>query len=96
MREPAAVAVGGSIVSVAVKSFLRGRHDHYALCPQDRQWFPPLYTEGKCPLCGEATPGEEESLPLLLRVDRFDLGLAALAVSSLAMVVLVLFMYFRA
>jgi hypothetical protein len=83
-------------VSVAVKSVLRRRHDHYALCPQDGHWFRPLYTEGRCPLCGEAAPGEEESLPLLLRVDRFGLGLAALAVSSLAMVVLVLYMYFRA
>jgi hypothetical protein len=83
-------------VSVAVRSVVRRRRDQYALCPQDGLWFRPLYTEGKCPLCGEAAPGDEESLPLLLRVDRFGLGLATLAVSSLAMVVLVLFMYFRA
>ena len=83
-------------MSVAVRSVFRRRQDHYARCPQDGHWFRPLYTEGKCPLCGEAAPGEEESLPLLLRVDRFGLGLAALTVSSLAMVVLVLFMYFRA
>ena len=83
-------------MSVAVRSVLRRRHEHYALCPQDGLWFRPLYTEGKCPLCGEAAPGDEKSLPLLLRVDRFGLGLAALAISSLAMIVLVLFMYFRA
>ena len=84
-------------MSVAVRSVLRRRHDNYAVCPQDGLWFRPLYTEGKCPLCGEAAPGgEESSLPLLLRVDRFGLGMAALAVSSLAMVTLVLFVYFRA
>jgi hypothetical protein len=83
-------------VSVAVRSVLGRRHDHYALCPQDGLWFRPLYTEGKCPLCGEAAPGEEQALPLLLRIDRFGLGLAALALSSLAMAALVLFTYFRA
>ncbi|MGZ4417366.1 MAG: hypothetical protein ACXVRV_04225 [Gaiellaceae bacterium] len=41
-------------------------------------------------------PGGDESLPLLLRIDRFGLGMAALALSSLVMAALVLFMYFRA
>jgi hypothetical protein len=83
-------------VSVAVKSVLRRRQDHYALCPEDGLWFRPLYTGGKCPLCGEAASGDEQSLPLLLRIDRFGLGMAALAVASVAMATLVLITFFRA
>jgi hypothetical protein len=41
-------------------------------------------------------PGEEPSLPLLLRVDRFGLGMAALTVASVAMATLVLITFFRA
>ena len=82
-------------MSVAVKSLLRRRQEQYALCPQDGFWFRPLYTGGKCPLCGEAAPNGEQSLPLLLRVDRFGLGLAALVITSVAMAALVLVMYFR-
>lgn len=83
-------------MSVAVKSLVRRRQDQYALCPEDGFWYRPLYTGGKCPLCGEAAPGGEPELPLLLRIDRFWLGMAALALSSAAMIALVLFMYFRA
>lgn len=83
-------------MSVAVRSFVGRRRDHYVLCPTDGFSFRPLYTDGKCPLCGEAAPGGEPSLPLLLRLDRFWLGMAALVLSSLAMAALVLFMYFRA
>jgi hypothetical protein len=83
-------------VSVAIRSPIRRRHDRYALCPEDGFWFRPLYTGGKCPLCGEPAPGGEPSLPLLLRIDRFWLGMGALALSSLAMAALVLFTYFRA
>jgi hypothetical protein len=83
-------------VSVAIRSPIRRRHDRYALCPEDGFWFRPLYTGGKCPLCGEAAPGGEPSLPLLLRIDRFWLGMVALTLCSLAMATLVLIMYFRA
>lgn len=83
-------------MSVALRSPIRRRQDHYVLCPEDGSWFRPLYTEGKCPLCGVAAPGGEPPLPLLLRVDRFWLGMAALVLCSLAMAALVLFMYFRA
>jgi hypothetical protein len=81
-------------VSVAVRSPIRRRHDHYTVCPQDGFSFRPLYTGGKCPLCGEPAPGGEPSLPLLLRVDRFWLGMAALVSSSVAMAALVLYVYF--
>jgi hypothetical protein len=83
-------------VNVALRSPLQRRRDHYALCPEDGFWFRPLYTEGKCPLCGEPAPHEESSLPLLLRIDRFGLGMAALVLCSLAMATLVLFTFFRA
>jgi hypothetical protein len=83
-------------VSVAIRPPIRRRRERYALCPRDGFSFRPLYTQGKCPLCGEPAPGGEPSLPLLLRIDRFWLGMAALVLSSLAMAVLVLLMYFRA
>ena len=74
----------------------RDRRDGYVLCPNDGFWFRPSYTEGKCPLCGEVAPGGAPPLPLLLRSDRSWLGLAGLALESLVMLGLVLFMYFQA
>jgi len=74
----------------------RGPRDGYVLCPEDRFWFRPSYTEGKCPLCGMVAPGGAPPLPLLRRIDRSWLGLALLALESLGMMALVLFMYFKA
>jgi hypothetical protein len=73
----------------------RERSDGYVLCPEDGFWFRPSYTEGKCPLCGEVAPGGAPPQPLLRRMDRSWLGVAALALESLAMLALVLFMYFK-
>jgi hypothetical protein len=73
----------------------RGRRDDYACCANDGFWFRPSYTEGKCPLCGEVAPGGAPPLPRLLRTDRSWLGMAALALESLGMLALVLFMYFK-
>ena len=82
-------------MSVAVRSLIRRRRSSTPSVPRTSCWFRPLYTGGKCPLCGEAAPDGEQSLPLLLRIDRFGLGLAALVVTSVAMAALVLAMYFR-
>jgi hypothetical protein len=71
-----------------------GRRDGYALCAEDGFWFRPTYTEGKCPLCGEVAPGGGPPLPMLLRIDRFFIGMAVLALVSLGMSALVLLMYF--
>jgi hypothetical protein len=71
------------------------RSEGYVLCPADGFWFRPAYTEGKCPLCGEVAPGGAPPLPLLQRAERSWLGLAALALESLAMLTLVLLMYFK-
>ena len=71
----------------------RARTEGYAFCPDDRFWFRPAYTEGKCPLCGEVAPGGAPSLPL--RMDSSWLGLAGLALESLIMLAIVLFMFFR-
>jgi hypothetical protein len=90
-------------VSVAVKpprgagrfrARLRGRAEPYAFCPNDGFFFRPLYTEGKCPLCGEPVADEAPSPSLLMRFDRFKLGMALLALVSVAMSTLVLVMYF--
>ena len=88
----------GSTVSGATSRLLgrrRDDRDDYALCTKDGFWFRPSYTEGVCPLCGDAAPGGAAPLPLLLRSERSWLGLAWLALESLAMLTLVLFMYFR-
>ena len=73
----------------------RERRDDYAFCPEDSFWFRPTYTEGKCPLCGAVAPGGAPRLPLLRRTDRSWLGMAGLALESLGMLALVLFMYFK-
>jgi hypothetical protein len=73
----------------------REREDGYAFCRTDSFWFRPAYTDGKCPLCGEVALGGAPPLPLLLRSDRSWLGAGLLALESLGMLALVLFMYFR-
>ena len=70
--------------------------DDYAFCPEDRFWFRPDYTEGKCPLCGWVAPGGASPSPLVRRMDRSWFGVGLLALESLGMMALVLFMYFRA
>ena len=73
----------------------RERRDGYAFCAKDGFWFRPSYTEGKCPLCGALAPGGATALPLSRRIDRSWLGVAGLALESLGMLALVLFMYFK-
>jgi len=80
------------VSAVAVR--LRGRGDDYVLCPEDGSWFRPLYTDGRCPLCGEPVADEVRELPLLLRLDGFRIGIGALVVTSLGMGALVLYTYF--
>jgi rRNA maturation protein Nop10 len=77
-----------------VRARLRGRPEPYAFCPNDGFFFRPLYTDGKCPLCGEEAVEAAPALPLLMRFDRFRLGMALLALVSVAMSTLVLVMYF--
>ena len=69
--------------------------DDYAFCSEDAYWFRPAYTDGKCPLCGEAAPAGTPPLPLLLRGDRSWVGMAVLTLESLGMLTLVLLMYFK-
>ncbi|HKT43623.1 MAG TPA: hypothetical protein VJQ85_02410 [Gaiellaceae bacterium] len=71
----------------------RARTEGYAFCPDDRYWFRPAYTEGKCPLCGE--PASAGAPPRWAGIDRSWLGVGGLALESLVMVAIVLFMYFR-
>ena len=73
----------------------RDPHEDYVLCREDSFWFRPAYTDGKCPLCGEPAPGGGPPLPYAQRMDRSWFGVAALALESLAMLTLVLVMYFR-
>lgn len=71
------------------------RREGYAFCRGDRFWFRPAYTEGRCPLCGEPAPGGASPLPLFLRIDGPWLWMAGLVLQSLAMLTLVLLMYFK-
>jgi hypothetical protein len=73
----------------------RDRYHDYVFCPEDRFWFRPAYTEGVCPLCGEPAPSGVPQGTLLQRMDRSWFGLAGLAIESVAMLVLVLFMYYK-
>lgn len=65
------------------------RRAGYVFCPVDGFWFRPAYTNGACPLCGEVVDGDAGAL------DRSWYGPAGLALLSLVMLVLVLFLYFR-
>lgn len=87
-------ALGGA--AGRVRSGLRGRSEHYAFCPQDGFFFRPLYTGGTCPLCGEAVAdgAGAESLPLLMRFDRFRFGMTVLVAVWIVMSALVLVVYF--
>lgn len=83
-----------SIGRVLPRPRARSATDGYAFCPVDGFWFRPAYTEGTCPLCGEAAPvGAPPSR--LARMERSWLGVAGLALQSLVMLALVLYMYFR-
>jgi hypothetical protein len=73
----------------------REDHDDYVLCAKDSFWFRPAYTEGRCPLCGEVASGGAPAPPLFARMDRSWLGLGVLALESVGMATLVLFMYFK-
>ncbi len=86
-------AVSGAVSPLRTRP--RGRHDDYAFCPEDRYWFRPPYTAGKCPLCGMVAPGGAPPPPLLLRIDRSWFGVALFAFWSLSMSFVVLFMYFK-
>ena len=67
----------------------REQHEEYVFCARDGFWYRPAYTEGTCPLCGEAADGPAAQF------DRSWLGPAALAIESVIMLTLVLVMYFR-
>jgi hypothetical protein len=73
----------------------RARHDDYVLCPEDGFWFRPSYTDGTCPLCGAPAPGGPPPASRMRQMDRSWFGMAALALESLGMLVLVLLMYFK-
>jgi len=71
------------------------QRDGYAFCAADSFWFRPAYTDGRCPLCGAVAAGGAPPVRRRLLMDRSWLGLAGLVLESVAMLVLVLFMYYR-
>lgn len=95
MTALAAIVSKPSDALARIGNALRRRRDRYAYCPTDEHWFRPLYTEGNCPLCGRAA-SEVPPTPLLVRMDRFTATVAAMAVASVAMGVLVIITYLRA
>jgi len=82
---------------VSANAPVLARPDGYVLCADDGFWFRPAYTDGKCPLCGEPAPSGVAPTSLLHRIgmDRSWFGMASLAVESLAMLILVLVMYYK-
>jgi hypothetical protein len=66
-----------------------------AFCPVDEWTFSPRYTEGVCPLCGWRPEGMLVAPPLSRRIDWFYPGLAALVVTSVVMLILVVLAYNR-
>ena len=90
--------VGRAVSGTAGRLLARPRRrvDDYAFCSDDRYWFRPSYTGGKCPLCGAVALGGAPPPPLFVRMDRSWIGLALFTLVSLGMSALVLFMYFEA
>jgi hypothetical protein len=90
-------SIGRALSGGPRRLFARQQADRadYAFCAKDRYWFRPSYTEGKCPLCGEPAPRGAGTAPLWARAGRSWYGLAVLALESLGMLTLVLFMYFK-
>lgn len=90
-------SVGSTVREAAGRLLARRRddRDEYAFCPEDRYWFSPAYTAGKCPLCGVVAPGGAPPPPMLVRLDRSWYGLLSFALVSVVMSVLVLVMYFK-
>ena len=66
-----------------------------AHCPIDDWTFAPRYTGGVCPLCGWRPEGIHVAPPLSRRIDWFYPALAALLLTSVVMLVLVLVAYNR-
>ena len=64
-----------------------------ARCPLDEWEFDARYTDGVCPLCGWRPPGAPVPAPRAARIDWFWPALAAMAVASVLMGVLVLIAY---
>jgi hypothetical protein len=89
------VSTAGKAVSGGGRLRVRPRDPAvgYAFCSKDSFWFRPAYTEGKCPLCGEVAP-DGAAPSRLAGIDRSWLGLGGLALLSLVMLALVLYMYF--
>ena len=73
----------------------QARYADFVFCPTDGYWFRPAYTDGKCPLCGEIAPSGVPAQPFFRRLDRSLFGVGVLALESLGMLALVLFMYYK-
>jgi hypothetical protein len=82
------------VIAVHLPARLKRQRGGYAICPEDGFWFRPLYTGGTCPLCGASVANGSPRLPLIVRADRFWLGMAMLTLVSVGMSTLVLLMYF--
>ncbi len=66
-----------------------------AICPVNSWAFSPLYSNGRCPLCGWAPEGYAYAPPLLTPYERYWGMLAGIGAVSLVMCIAVLVAYLR-
>ena len=78
-----------------VRNALERRRDARAraICPADALAFTPLYTRGRCPLCGWAPPGYEYRPPLMHRYDWYWGALAGMAAMSVVVGIVIVTIY---
>lgn len=81
-----------SIMTALAESRRRRADAHaHAICPVDALEFTPLYTEGRCPLCGWIPEGYVYARSPLSRYERYWGAMGAIAVISLVMLLVVVF-----
>jgi hypothetical protein len=66
-----------------------------AICPVDSWAFTPLYSNGRCPLCGWTPEGYEYAPPLLAPYERYWGALGGMVATSVVMCIVVVIAYAR-
>jgi hypothetical protein len=64
-----------------------------AICPVDSWTFTPLYTKGKCPLCGWQPEGYVYAPPFLAPYERYWGALGGILATSVLMCIVVVVAY---
>jgi hypothetical protein len=95
---PAVVRVqtGRAIAAPAARRRRRADVRARAICPVDSWTFTPLYSDGRCPLCGWKPDGYVYTPPPLTPYERYWGALGGIVATSVAMCIVVVLAYTHA